>query len=178
MGVKPLSPLDAGAVIRKCREQFHQDGQADDELAAAVTLVDGLLSEGRSVEAAKEKQSNQALAAKSTNQFNRLEFDVVSARVELVVGNLAASRRQLQHALETAHAHHLLEIEIEAQLTLAELKQKSGQTEAQTDLIALEKRAKENGFGPYRGQNVAGPQQQQERNLSQKQRLDSPVRDL
>jgi Flp pilus assembly protein TadD len=32
---------EAETVIRKCKEQFHQDGQADDELAASVTLIEG-----------------------------------------------------------------------------------------------------------------------------------------
>jgi DNA-binding winged helix-turn-helix (wHTH) protein/tetratricopeptide (TPR) repeat protein len=139
---------DAETVIRKCQEQFHQDGQADDELAAAVTLIDGLLGEGKFVEAANEKQSNQALAAKSTNYLNGLEFDVVSARSELAVGHLAASRTQLQRALENARAHHVLGVELETQLALAELKNKLGQrVEAQADLLALEKLARGKGFG-------------------------------
>ena len=74
---------DAETVIRKCKEQFHQDGQADDELAASTTLVEGLLGQGKFAEGAQEKQESQALAAKSTNQLNRLQFDLAAARVEL-----------------------------------------------------------------------------------------------
>jgi eukaryotic-like serine/threonine-protein kinase len=147
---------DAGPVIRKCKEQFHQDGQADDELAAAVTLIGGLLGEGRFVEAAKEKQANQALAAKSTNQLNRLEFDLVSARVELAIGHLAAARPQLQRTLDSARAHLLLGIELETQLGLAELKKKLGQrVEAQADLVALEKLARGKGFGLIAGKALS-----------------------
>jgi DNA-binding winged helix-turn-helix (wHTH) protein/tetratricopeptide (TPR) repeat protein len=147
---------DAETVIRKCKEQFHQDGQADDELAAAVTLIEGLLGEKKFLEAAKEKQSNQPLATKSTNLLNRLEFDLVSARVELAVGHLAASRPQLQRTLETARAHHLLEVELETQLTLAELKNNPGQrVEAQADLLALEKLARGKGFGLIAGRALS-----------------------
>ena len=147
---------DAETVIRKCKEQFHQDGQSDDELAAAVTLIDGLLAEGKFVEAANEKQANQAQAAKSTNQLNALEFDLVSARTELAVGHLVASRPQLQRALETARAHHLLGVELETQLALAELKKKLGQrVEAQADLLALEKLARDKGFGLIAGKALS-----------------------
>jgi tetratricopeptide (TPR) repeat protein len=138
---------DAETVIRKCKEQFHQDSQADDELAASVTLIEGLLGQGKSVEAANEEQASRALAAKSTNQLNRIQFDLVSARVELAIGHLAAARPKLQRTLDSARAHLLLGIELETRLRLAELKKKLGQrVEAQADLVALEKLARGKGF--------------------------------
>jgi eukaryotic-like serine/threonine-protein kinase len=147
---------DAETVIRKCKEQFHQDGQADDELAASIALIDGLLGQGKFVEAAQERQGSQGMAAKSTNQLNRLQFDLVSARVEVAIGHLAASRHQLQRTLESARAHHLLEIELETQLSLAELKKKRGQkVEAQADLLALEKFARGKGFGLIASKSVS-----------------------
>jgi len=147
---------DAETVIRKCKEQFHQDGQADDELTADVTLIDALLSEGKFMEASEEKQANQTLAAKSTNQLNRLQFDLASARVELATGHPTASRPGLQRTLDSAHAHHLAGVELEAQLVLAELKKKQGQTiEAQADLVALEKLAHDKGFGLIAGKALS-----------------------
>ncbi len=147
---------EAETVIRKCKEQFHQDGQAGDELAASVTLIEGLLGQGKSVEAAKEEQASRALAAKSTNQLNRLQFDLVSARVELAIGHLAAARPQLQRTLDSARAHLLLGIELETRLRLAELKQKLGQSvEAQADLGALEKLARGKGFGRIAGKALS-----------------------
>jgi hypothetical protein len=110
--------------------------------------MEGLLSESKFVEAVKEKQGSQALAAKSTNQLNRLPFDLVSARIELAMGHLTASLAQLQRTLERARSHHLMGIELEIQLALAELKRKVGQrAEAQADLLALEKVARSKGFG-------------------------------
>ncbi|MGA9354743.1 MAG: hypothetical protein WBV46_13710 [Terriglobales bacterium] len=96
----------------------------NDELAAAVALIDALLGQGKSVEAAKEKQVNQALAARSTNQLNRLQFDLASVRVEMAIGHPTASRAQLERTLEDARAHHFLGVELETQLALAQLKKK------------------------------------------------------
>jgi eukaryotic-like serine/threonine-protein kinase len=147
---------DAETVIRKCKEKFHQDGQADDELAAAAALIDALLGQGKSVEAAMEKQANQALVAKSTNQLNRLQFDLASVRVEMAIGDSTASRPILQRTLENARAHHLLGVELETQLALAELKKKLGQRgEAQADLLALEKLARGKGFGLIAGKALS-----------------------
>jgi hypothetical protein len=87
-----------------------------------------------------------ALAAKSTKKLNRIQFDLVSARVELVIGHLAASRLQLQRILDSARAHHRLGVELEARLALAELKRKLGKkVETQADLLALEKLARGTG---------------------------------
>ena len=122
----------------------------------AVTLMQGLLGEGKFVEAAKEKQVSRALAAKSTNQLNRLQFDLVSARVELAFGHLDSSRAQLERTLQSARSHLLLGIELETRLALAELKKKLGQrVEAQADLVALEKFARDKGFGLIAGQALS-----------------------
>jgi DNA-binding winged helix-turn-helix (wHTH) protein/tetratricopeptide (TPR) repeat protein len=147
---------DAETVIRKCKEQFHLDGQADDELAASATLMEVLLGQGKFVEAAKEKQANQALAAKSTNLLNRLQFDLISARVELASGHIESSRAQLERTLQEAHTHHLVGTELATRLALAELKEKQGQSvEAQADLVALEKLAGGNGFGLIAGKAMS-----------------------
>jgi DNA-binding winged helix-turn-helix (wHTH) protein/tetratricopeptide (TPR) repeat protein len=138
---------DAETVIRKCKEQFHQDGQADDELAASTAVVEGLLGQGKFTEAAREKQESQALAAKSTNLLNRLQFDLATARVELASGHLDSSRAQLDRTLQSAQLHHLLGVELETRLTLAELKKKRGQsTGAHADLVALERVAEHKAF--------------------------------
>ncbi len=138
---------DAETVIRKCREQFHQDGQADDELSASTTLMQALLGQDKFADAAKEKQASQALAAKSTNLLDRLQYDLVSARVELASGHFESSRTQLERTLQSAQAHHLLGVELETRLTLVDLKKKLGQSAgAEADLVVLEKIADDKGF--------------------------------
>jgi DNA-binding winged helix-turn-helix (wHTH) protein/tetratricopeptide (TPR) repeat protein len=156
LSIEEGQPADAEAVIRKCIEQFHQDGQADDELVARVTLIEGLLVQGKSLEAVKEELSSRVLAEKSTNLFNRLQFDLVSARLKLAIGHLAAARPELQRILESARTHLLLEIEFETRLTLAELEKKLGQgIEAQADLVALEKLARSKGFDLIAGKALS-----------------------
>jgi tetratricopeptide (TPR) repeat protein len=139
---------DAETVIRNCKEQFHQDRQADDELASGVLLTDALLDEGKSGEAEKEEQADQLLATKSTNQLNRLHFDLISARVKLALGQLDDSHGLLERTLQTARSHRMLGVELDAQLALAELKKKQGQSvAARADLISLQKLARDKGFG-------------------------------
>ena len=104
----------------------------------------------------KKEKTNQALAAKSTNQLFRLQFDLVSARVQLANGDAASAEYVLQRTLRSARAHHLVGVELEAQLALAELKKKLGQTvEAQADLVALEKLARGKGFGLIAGKALS-----------------------
>jgi len=157
---------DAETVIRKCKEQFHQDGQADDELAASVTLMEGLLDEGKPVEAAKEEQASRALAAKSTNQLNRLQFDLVSARVELAIGHMAAARPKLQRTLDSARAHLLLGIELETRLTLAELKRKlrTGSRGARRSR-RIGKTCARQGIRPDRRQIPVGPHNDEKKSM-------------
>ncbi len=127
---------------------FPQDGQADDELAASVTLMEGLLRQDKFAEAAEEKKTSSALAAKSTNELNRLQFDLVSARGELGIGHIDSSRTQLERILRSAQAHQLAGVELETRLTLAELETKLDPSAgAQADLLALEKVAHDKGFG-------------------------------
>ena len=139
---------DAETVIRKCHEQFHHENQSDDELDSIAGLMETWLSEGNFAAAEKERKDGQALAAKSTNQLLKLQFDLISARVLLADGDTASANTLLQRTLQSARAHHLVGIELKTQLALAELKKKLGQTvEAQADLVALEKLARGKGFG-------------------------------
>jgi tetratricopeptide (TPR) repeat protein len=148
LSVEEGHAAEADTVIRKCKEQFHQDGQADDELSASVVLIDGLLAEVKYGDAAREAAAEKPLATKSANQLIRFQFDLVSARVELASGHLESSRAQLERTLQSAHAHRLLGVELETRLVLAELKKKPGQSVgAQADLVALEKFAQGRGFG-------------------------------
>jgi len=146
--VEEKQVTDAEAMIRKCKEQFHQDQEADDEFAARVALVNAFLAEGKYSEAAKEADEAKSLAAKSVNELIRLQFDLVAARVELASGHLKSSRPPLQSTLQKAHSHHLLGLELETGLALAELKQKSRErVAAKSELLSLEDEARSKGFG-------------------------------
>jgi ATP/maltotriose-dependent transcriptional regulator MalT len=143
---------DAESVIRKCQEQFHQDQQADDELAASTTLMDALLAQSKSADAASEVEKDGLLANKSVNEILKLQFDLESARVEIASGRFAPASIQLRSTLRTSRAHHLMGIELETRLAMGILmgilKRRSGQlVSARAELSALEIAARRDGFG-------------------------------
>jgi DNA-binding winged helix-turn-helix (wHTH) protein/tetratricopeptide (TPR) repeat protein len=139
---------DAESVIRKCKEQFQQDHEADDELSASTVLIDALVAEGKYADAAREVDAEKPLAAKSVNELFRLRLDLASARLELVTNHRESSRTGLTSTLQRAHARGLLGTEFEARLSLAELEERSGQRSAgEADLLALEAAARAKGFG-------------------------------
>jgi DNA-binding winged helix-turn-helix (wHTH) protein/tetratricopeptide (TPR) repeat protein len=139
---------DAETVIRKCKEQFHQDQQADDELAASVVLIDALLAESKLPEAESEAGQAKSLAEKSANALLRLQFEMMSGRVQDLSGHFPAASAQLQKTLQSAHSHHLLELEFETRLAMAELRNRAGQSvAARAESLTLENAARKNGFG-------------------------------
>ena len=139
---------DAETVIRKCKEQFHQDQQADDELAASVVLIDALLAESKLAEAESEAGKAKLLADKSANTLFRLQFEMMSGRAQALSRHFPAASAQLQKTLQSAQSHQLMELEFETQLAMAELKKTLGQpVAARTESLSLETAARKNGFG-------------------------------
>ena len=139
---------DAETVIRKCKEQFHQDHQADDELAASIVLIDALLAESKLPEAESEAGRAKSLADKSANTLLRLQFELMSGRVQDLSGHFPAAGAQLQKTLQSAHSHQLLELEFETRLALAELRNRAGPSIAtRAESLSLENAARKNGFG-------------------------------
>jgi len=139
---------DAETVIRKCKEQFQQDQQADDELAASIVLIDALLGESKLPEAESEAGQAKSLADKSANTLLRLQFEMMSGRVQDLSGHFPAASAQLQKTLQRAHSHQLLELEFETRLALAELRNRTGQSVAtRAESLSLENDARKNGFG-------------------------------
>ena len=139
---------DAEAVIRTCKEQFHQDQQADDELAASNRLIDALLAESKLSEAESEAAQAKSFADKSANLLLHLQFEMMSGRVQGLSGHFPAASAQLQKTLQSAHSHQLLELEFETRLAMAELRNRAGPlAAARTESLSLENAARKNGFG-------------------------------
>jgi len=139
---------DAEAAMRPCKQQFHQEQQADDELTAGAVLAQALLAQGKYAEAQKEVEGDESLAAKSQNRFTRLQFDLTAARVKSGSSHPESSRAQLERILQDAHAHGFLGVEFEARLALAELERKMGHNAAaQIQFGSLERSAHAKGFG-------------------------------
>jgi ATP/maltotriose-dependent transcriptional regulator MalT len=78
--------------VRECKEQFHREQQADDELSASITLIDVLLAQGKQGEAQEEMGADQQLGKATQNRLLRLQFELASGRVLLTSEHPDASR--------------------------------------------------------------------------------------
>jgi DNA-binding winged helix-turn-helix (wHTH) protein/tetratricopeptide (TPR) repeat protein len=148
LAVEEGRSADAETVIRKCKEQFHQDQQADDELAASVVLIDALLADSKLPEAEFEAGQAKLLADKSANTLLHLQFEIMSARVQGLAGYFPSASADLERTLQISHSHQLLELEFETRLAIAELRNRAGQSvAARAELLSLENAARRKGFG-------------------------------
>jgi eukaryotic-like serine/threonine-protein kinase len=138
---------DAETVIRTCKEQFHQDQQADDELAASIVLIDALLAESKLSEAEIEAGQAKSLADKSANTLLHLQFEMMFARAQAALGHFSSASTELDRILQSAHSHQLLELEFETRLAIAESRKRAGQSvAARAESLSLENAARKNGF--------------------------------
>jgi DNA-binding winged helix-turn-helix (wHTH) protein/tetratricopeptide (TPR) repeat protein len=141
-------PADAEVVARSSQQQFHNDQQTDDELAAALVLIDSLLAQGKYNEAKNEAVLAAPLSSKTQNLFTRLQFNLASARTLLNSAHPESAMAPLQKILQAVRVHGYLGLEFQARLVLAQLEKKLGHLAvAQSQLAALEKSATAKGFG-------------------------------
>jgi DNA-binding winged helix-turn-helix (wHTH) protein/tetratricopeptide (TPR) repeat protein len=139
---------DAEASVHGCKEQFHSEQQADDELSASIALIDALLAQGKQVEAQKEMEAAQQLGNATQNHFLRLQFELVSGRVFLASHHPEASNRLFQRVRNDARHYGFVGVEFADALALAELAKKTKHgVQAQMELQALQKSASSKGFG-------------------------------
>lgn len=139
---------DAETAARKCSEQFHQERQTDDELAARTLLIEALLARGQQANAQKEMEAGQHFAVKSENSLLRLQFALVSARVALTSDHPRSSQRPLEQVVQLARLHGFMGIELDARLALAQLATRiEPAATAHEKLRILEKDARAKGFG-------------------------------
>jgi len=139
---------DAEASLRECKEQFHKDHQADDELSASIALVDALLAQGKQSEAQNEMEAAQELGNKSQNRFLRLQFELTSGRVLLSSNHPDASGPLFQRVAGDARRLGFVGLEFANELALAQLANKTKHvSQARIELQALQKAAISKGFG-------------------------------
>ena len=148
LSIEDGQAFEAETVIRRCKEQFHQNQQADDEFSAGTVLIAALVSEGKLGDAAAQVDAQKPLAAKSANELLRLQFDLAAARLKLASDHPESSRKELESALRNAAVHQFLEVQFEARLALAQLEKKVHRDSvSKADLLALEGDAHRKGFG-------------------------------
>jgi eukaryotic-like serine/threonine-protein kinase len=134
-------------ILRQWKDQFHLEQQADDELLSSIGLSEALLAQGKRVEAQREMEGSRDLAAKCQNLFDRLQYDVASARVLLSSDHPENAKGLLERALKDARAHGFVGVEFEAMLVTADLEKRSGHgAVAREQLASLERVARDKGF--------------------------------
>lgn len=134
-------------ILRQWKEQFHLEQQADDELLSSIGLSEALLAEGKQVEAQREIEGSRELAAKCQNLFDRLQYDVASARVVLSSDHPEQAKALLERAQKDARAHGFVGVEFEAMLVMADLEKRLGHAGiARAELASLERAARDKGF--------------------------------
>ena len=138
----------AEASARQCKQEFQQELQKDDELAASLVIIDALLAQGKQSEVAKEIEADQPLGKQSQNRFLRLQFEVVSGRVILESGHPEAAGPVLRGVNREAQRYGFAGIGLATELALAEFatKTKNG-AEAQREFRALQRSASSKSFG-------------------------------
>ena len=143
---------DAEASARQCKQQFQQELQKDDELAASLVIVEALLAQGKQSEAEKEIEADQQLGKQSENRFLRLQFELASGRVFLASDHPDASRPLFQRVAGDAQRYGFVGLEFADDLALAEFANKTKHgSQAQMEFRALQKSASSKGFGLIAG---------------------------
>lgn len=137
----------AEASARACKEEFHREQQADDELSASIAVIDALLAQGKPGEAQKEMEAAQQLGNLTQNHFLRVQFELASGRVWLA-SDPETSRGTLQRVSRDAHRYGFVGLQLAAELALAELANKIALgTQAQIELHTVQRSATSQGFG-------------------------------
>lgn len=144
------------SALRKSKEQFHREHQADDEIAASATLAEALLAENKLSEATDEIEATARLASNSQNQAVRLAFQLTSARVLLRAARYKPAFALLQEISSAARKSSFAILGWESQLVRAELLMKTGHVpEARQQLLTVEKSTHLNGFERLKNKAVA-----------------------
>ncbi len=148
LSIEEGNAAEAEAAARLCKDQFHQEQQADDELTASGVRIEALLAQGKQADAQKEAESSQGLAAKNQNPLVRLHFDLAVARVMLESDHPESSQPVLERMAQETKAHDFVGLEFAVRLLQAELAQKTGRAAvAESERKSLEKAARSKGFG-------------------------------
>ena len=148
LAIEESQAQNAEVSARACREQFHEDRQADDELSATIVLIDALLAQGKEDEAEKEIEATRRLGNESQNRLLRLQFELASGRVLLDSDHPEAAAPLLGHVASDAQRYRFVGVEFADELALAEFAKRTKRgSQAQMELRALQKSAGSKGFG-------------------------------
>jgi len=139
---------DAESLARVCTGEFQKEGDTDNEILSHAVLARVLLEQERLGDARAEIAKATSLLPKTQKFIAQARTLLISSRISIAEGNLAAARNGLTRLEADARKHNSVPIQLSAQLAAAQLELKSGSTrQAQIDLSALQKGAQAKGFG-------------------------------
>ena len=111
-------------------------------------LIRALVAQGKLNEARMAAAQAEALAKRTQNVFERLEFAISVARLSAAVGGTATARRELEAILAEAQEYGFYALQLEARLGLGEVEVRMGTPSVgRARLNALRAEAGTKGYG-------------------------------
>jgi|HubBroStandDraft_6_1064221.scaffolds.fasta_scaffold00203_7 serine/threonine protein kinase/tetratricopeptide (TPR) repeat protein len=147
LSIEEGNPSDAEHVAREVRDEYRKEGHPDDEVAAAVVLLQALLAGKKSPEAQKELGNTKLLSSKSQNVPNRLALGIINARIQAAAGKPEDALQSLAMTMREAVKSGFVPSQFEVRLAQADIELNSGKPgSGRAELTRLKKDAGGKGF--------------------------------
>lgn len=138
---------DAARLIRAAIQEFQIEKKASDETRGQGILARALLLQGK-IAAARAAIDAGAPLIDRGRLIDRLEWRLDDARVRSAEGNMSRAERAAQQALAEAQDNGIVGLQLEADLTLAEIRVAGPDpARARVALVRLQETARAKGFG-------------------------------
>jgi eukaryotic-like serine/threonine-protein kinase len=133
--------------IRQCKDNFHQQKQPDDELAASILLSEALRAQSKHPASQAELAASQPWAEKTQNRLLEIRYRLELARALLSSNQPESASASLEQISKESKRFGFAEVRFETMLTQAEFEKRSGLADAaRTQLAALRVSASGKGF--------------------------------
>lgn len=147
LAIEEGHPAEAEVDLRSCAALFEKEEQADDEIETAIALTQAMLAQKKFPDAKAEIAGTIPLIHKNQNKLLQLQFQLISARVEMESGQPEAARREMERVLGGAVAAGYVGLEFETRLAILEWSQKAGRVaQTKSESVALQQAARHRGF--------------------------------
>lgn len=147
LSIEEGNASDAEHVAREVRDEYRKEGHPDDEVGAAVVLVQALFAGKKFPEAQKELGNTKLLSSKSQNVPNRMAVGIVDARIQAAAGTPDDALQSLAVTMRGAVKSGFMPTQFEVRLAQADIELNSGKRgSGRAELARLKKDALGKGF--------------------------------
>jgi tetratricopeptide (TPR) repeat protein/TolB-like protein len=136
----------AQSLLREAIGVFDKNGSVESSASANAFLARVLVATGGTGAKAAAQRAT-ALAEQSGNRVSRFEATLITARVAAASGNFVEAARHAELVLTEARKYGYVPYQYEARLALGEIEMASGKPDGTARLDALERDAREKGYG-------------------------------